>query len=187
MGPTARGAAGPLRAIFLRLTFVTGLSLRTMQHRADRGVAELHGFARARRPATTFGVTPANRSGPTGKRKVHSRPSPASTGHSPSTRSARHTPKPSNRPALTSPRSRAAKSPAPAPLSLTARHPHDREPRVTFAVASGEQGHPGAGPSAGTGRRREPRRPSWLLAVRSRLPRARRRRGRGGSPGKRSS
>ncbi|MFF3847123.1 recombinase family protein [Streptomyces sp. NPDC002328] len=68
---------------------------------------------------------------PTGKRKGHNPSSPASTGRSPNTPSARHTPKPSTRPTPTSPPFRSAKSPAPAPLSPTERHSDYREPLVT--------------------------------------------------------
>jgi hypothetical protein len=58
-------------------------------------------------------------------------PSPASIGRSPNTPSARRTPKPSNRPTPTSPPFRSARSPDPAPLSLTAHHIDYREPLVT--------------------------------------------------------
>ncbi|MFJ4916672.1 hypothetical protein [Streptomyces sp. NPDC088726] len=57
---------------------------------------------------------------------------PASTGRSPNTPSARHTPKPSRQPAPTSPPSmRPANSPGPALLSLIERHSDYRERLVT--------------------------------------------------------
>ncbi|MGW1617445.1 recombinase family protein [Streptomyces sp. NPDC002285] len=68
---------------------------------------------------------------PTGKRKGQN-PSLASIYRALAEHaSARHTPKPSNRPTPTSPLSRSAKSPDPAPPSLTGRHADYRELPVT--------------------------------------------------------